>query len=87
MTAPKPVATVDGIDYAPGNAYAACRARGIAARTYVELYDAEHGTGDTETALVDLLADLQHLAAVAGIDWPTVVERAAAHVDAERRGE
>jgi hypothetical protein len=87
MTDPRPVATVDGIDYAPGHAYAACVDRAAAVRPAVESYAAKYPGEDTATVLADMLADLQHYAGVVGVDWDATVERAARNVEAERMGE
>jgi hypothetical protein len=88
MTDPRPVATVDGIDYAPGGAYATCVGKAANVREYVEAYANQIDPGeDIDVVLADLLADLQHYAAIVGVDWQSLLSTAAANVEAERRGE
>lgn len=87
-TEPSPLAVVDGIEYAPGGAYAACLGKAARVREYVETYrDATEPGEDIATVLADMLADLQHYAAIVGADWDETTRRAAEHVEAERMGE
>jgi hypothetical protein len=63
------------------------RRRANQARPSLALYANASGDDDWQTNLADLLADLQHLAAVDGLDWLHAVASAEMHVIAERRGE
>jgi hypothetical protein len=49
----------------------------------IEFYQAETGAGDTNTALSDLLADLQHLCAAESVSFLNALERANMYYDAE----
>ena len=41
------------------------------------------GKGDKDVAIVDLLADLKHLAAREGLEWPELERRAENHFTSE----
>lgn len=58
------------------------------AKVALDRYEQDHDRGaDTETLMVDFLADLMHLAAMEGKEFDDLCARAAVHYEAERRGD
>lgn len=58
------------------------------AKTALDRYEQEHDRGaDLETLVVDLMADLMHLAAEEGLRFDSLLDLATTHYETERRGD